>query len=210
MFDLSEWFSVENLADLAAQYRGLGPFIGILLPFLEAYLPFLPLVAMVIANASAYGLWLGFLLSWIGTVAGSYTVFLIVRRYGHHPKLQFLTGGERIRKLIQWVDMRGLSPLFVLLCFPFTPSVLVNIVAGLSHIRKKYYLFALMVGKFFMILGMSVLGYDLQDLLTSPMKLIAAGLVIIVLWWIGKIVEKRLNARVENDLKASSRLKKDK
>jgi len=205
---LSEWFTVENIANLADQYRGLGPFIGVLFPFLEAYLSFLPLVAIVIANANAYGLWQGFLLSWIGTVTGSYTVFLLVRRFGYHPKFKFITGGKRIQKLIKWVDMRGLSPLFVLLCFPFTPSLLVNIVAGLSHIRKKYYLLALMVGKFCMILGMSILGYDLQDLITNPIKLIIAGAVIVFLWWIGKIVEKRLNSRVEKDLKASSHFKK--
>lgn len=205
---LSEWFTVDNIENLASNYRALGPIIGILLPFLEAFLPFLPLVAFVVANASVYGLWLGFLLSWVGTVTGSYIVFLIVRQFGQHPKLRFLTGNEKVQKLIKWVDMRGLSPLFVLLCFPFTPTVLVNVVAGLSHIRKKYYLVALMTGKFFMILGMSVLGYDLRDLLTSPVKLIVVALVVILLWFIGKLIEKRLNAKVEKDLKASSHLNK--
>lgn len=208
VFVLSEWFTIENIENLAVQYRALGPFIGILFPFVEAFLPFLPLVAFVVANASAYGLWLGFLLSWIGTVAGSYVVFLIVRRFGHHPKLQFLIRKEQVQKLIKWVDMRGMSPLFVLLCFPFTPSILVNAVAGLSHIRKNYYLIALMVGKFVMILGMSIIGYDLYALVTSPVKLIIVVSVVIILWWIGKLVEKRLNSRVERDLRSSSYAKK--
>lgn len=205
---MSNWFTIENIENLASQYRGFGPIIGILFPFLEAFLPFLPLVVFVVANASAFGLWIGFLLSWAGTVAGSYAVFLIVRRFGHHPKLQFLTGRERVQKLIKWVDMNGLSPLFVLLCFPFTPSVLVNIVAGLSHIRKKFYLIALLLGKLIMILGISVLGYDLRALLTSPLKMIIAVVAIVIIWWIGKLMEKRLNKKVERDLKRASHLEK--
>ena len=204
---MSEWFTVENIENLASQYRTLGgPLIGLLLPFLEAFLPFLPLVVFVVANASAFGLWLGFLLSWLGSVAGSYAVFLIVRHFGKHPKLRFLTGGKKVQRLIQWVDMNGISPLFVLLCFPFTPSVLVNIVAGLSHIRKEFYLIVLLSGKFVMILGMSVLGYDLKALLTSPVRLVIAAVAIIILWCIGKLIEKRLNAKVENDLKQARKL----
>ncbi len=93
--------------------------------------------------------------------------------------------------------MNGISPLFVLLCFPFTPSVIANIVAGLSHIHKKFYLVVLLPGKFVMILGMSVLGYDLKSLLTCPVKLIIAAVAIVILWFFGKLIEKRLNARVE-------------
>lgn len=204
---MSEWFTVENIEHLAGHYRTLGPLIGILLPFIEAFLPFLPLVVIVVANASSYGLWIGFLLSWIGAVLGSYAVFLIVRRFGKHPKLKWFIRKEKVQKLIKWVDMRGLSPLFILLCFPFTPSVLVNIVAGLSNIKKKYYLFVIMAGKFVMIASMSVLGYDIRAILTNPIKLIMAGVGIFLLWLIGKAVEKRLNKKVERDLKSVSEQK---
>lgn len=201
---MSDWFTVENIESLVAHYRTLGPLIGVLLPFIEAFLPFLPLIVIVVANASSYGLLLGFLLSWLGTVLGSYAVFLITRKFGKHPRLQRFIGKEKVQKLIKWVDMRGLSPLFILLCFPFTPSVIVNIVAGLSNIKKKYYLIALMLGKFFMIASMSVLGYDIGELLTDPLKLILAGVGIVLLWIIGKVIEKYLNKRVERDLKEVS------
>lgn len=206
---MNEWFTVENMEHIAAQYRTLGPIMGILLPFLEAFLPFLPLVVFVVANANAFGLWIGFLLSWLGSVAGSYAVFLLVRHFGKHPKLRFVTGSKKVQKFIKWVDMNGISPLFVLLCFPFTPSVIVNIVAGLSHIHKKYYLIVLLAGKFVMIFGMSVLGYDLKSLITSPVRLISAGVAIVLLWWIGKLMEKRLNARVERDLKRGRKMTKN-
>lgn len=208
MEHVNDFFTVENIENLAAHYRTLGPLIGILLPFVEAFLPFLPLVVIVVANASSYGLWIGFLLSWIGTVLGSYVVFLLTRKFGKHPRLKRFIGKEKVQKLIKWVDMRGLSPLFILLCFPFTPSVIVNIVAGLSNIKKKYYLIVIMAGKFIMIASMSVLGYDLKALITDPVKLILTGVGILLLWIVGKGIEKHLNKKVEKDLKSVSGKKK--
>ena len=202
MFD---WLTIENIEEVEKYYRTLGPLVGVLLPFIESFLPFLPLVVIVVANANAFGLFFGFILSWLGTVLGSYVVFLIVRKFGRHPKLHFFTQSKRVQKLIQWVDMNGLSPLFVLLCFPFTPSVLVNIVAGLSNIRKHFYLVAVILGKMVMIFVMSFVGHDLTALIRSPIKLVLAVVVIFLLWLFGKAVEVRLNKRVERDLRNAQR-----
>ncbi|MFO7315500.1 MAG: TVP38/TMEM64 family protein [Bacilli bacterium] len=207
---MSDWFTIENIEALEAQYRTLGPIIGLLFPFLEAFLPFLPLVAFVVANASSHGLWMGFLLSWVGTVSGSYSVFLLVRQFGKYPKVQKFIKYKKMQKLIRWVDMKGIAPLFILLCFPFTPSVLVNIVAGLSNIKKKIYLVVLLTGKFVMILTISLLGYDIGALLRSPIKLILVIVAIVLLWIIGKIIEKYLNKRVERELKEVSKIRKQK
>jgi uncharacterized membrane protein YdjX (TVP38/TMEM64 family) len=207
---VSDWFTIENIEALEAQYRTLGPIIGLLFPFLEAFLPFLPLVAFVVANASSHGLWMGFLLSWVGTVSGSYSVFLLVRQFGKYPKVQKFIKYKKMQKLIRWVDMKGIAPLFILLCFPFTPSVLVNIVAGLSNIKKKIYLVVLLTGKFVMILTISLLGYDIGALLRSPIKLILVIVAIVLLWIIGKIIEKYLNKRVERELKEVSKIRKQK
>jgi uncharacterized membrane protein YdjX (TVP38/TMEM64 family) len=197
---MPDWLSAENLLELTQDYRALGPYIGFVLPFLEAFLPFLPLFVFVVANASAYGLWLGFLLSWAGTVVGSYVVFLLVRNFGRARFLGFMTRHERVKKLIHWVETHGFGPLFILLCFPFTPSALVNVVAGLSDMKKKNYLWTLLAGKFVMILVISFIGYDIRALFTKPLRSAIIGGVIVLLWFIGKQIERKLNARVEADL----------
>ena len=168
---MSEWFTVENIEALEAQYRTLGPLIGILFPFLESFLPFLPLVVFVVANASFSRalVWFFTFLGW--NSIGVLLVFLLVRRFGNNRKVQQFIKYEKMQKLIHWVDMKGIAPLFLLLCFPFTPSVLVNIVAGLSNIKKKYYFVVLLAGKCVMILTISLLGYDIGALLRSPTKL---------------------------------------
>lgn len=206
---MSEWLEVEKIIELSHQYRSLGPLIGLLLPFIESFLPFLPLFVFVFANASAFGLWYGFLLSWIGTTVGSYAVFLVIRKYGRNRFLRFLTKSRRVQTLIKWVDRNGFAPLFLFLCFPFTPSSLVNLVAGLSDLKKRHYFFTLLAGKFVMIFTVSFIGYDLKALLTQPIRTAIVAVVVILLWLIGKQIERRLNRKVAAEFKEISSKKGD-
>lgn len=198
---MTDFFSMENIVELTQSYKAFGPLIGFLLPFIEAFLPFLPLFVFVFANATAYGLWLGFLLSWGGSVIGAYAVFLLVRKYGRARFMTFMTRHDKVQKLIHWVERNGFGPLFLLLCLPFTPSALVNLVAGLSNIRKHYYLLTVMAGKLVMVFTISFVGYDLRALFTQPIRTAIVVLVIILLYVIGKILENRLHKKVEEDFR---------
>ena len=206
---MQEWFSIDKVEELARQYEALGLFMGVIPTFLEAFLPFLPLFVFVIANAIAFGFWTGFVLSWVGTVAGSYVVFLLVRRFGGNRFFSFLTRPVRVQQLIHWVERNGFGPLFILICFPFTPSALVNLVAGLSNMNKKNYLFVLMLGKLVMIMMITFIGYDVRALVTQPVRTLIMFVVIFLLWLVGKWFERRLTRKVEADFKSFSRLDKN-
>ncbi|RFU63539.1 TVP38/TMEM64 family protein [Peribacillus saganii] len=190
---IREWMTLENIMEIIQQYRSLGPIPGILLPLLEAFLPFLPLFVFVMANANAFGLWIGFLISWLGSVAGALLVFLIVRKYGQQRLLSFLQKNRQVRKLMEWVDRHGFGPLFLLLCFPFTPSAVVNVVAGLSKISPLQYALAVTAGKMVMIFTISFVGYDIFSLIHKPLRTALVLLIIFVLWYVGKQIEVRLN-----------------
>ncbi|MCS0672651.1 TVP38/TMEM64 family protein [Cytobacillus firmus] len=194
-----DWFTLDHIMDLIREYRSFGPLPGILLPMLEAFLPFLPLVLFVMANASAFGLWLGFLYSWLGAVAGALLVFLLVRKYGQKRILRFLKKHKQVQRLMKWVEKHGFGPLFILLCFPFTPSAVVNIVAGLSNISMAQYMLAVLSGKIVMIFTISFVGYDIKSLVTQPIRTAIVALVIFILWYVGKIIEIKMNMSIEKD-----------
>ncbi|OIU72564.1 TVP38/TMEM64 family protein [Rossellomorea aquimaris] len=196
---IKEWFTLENIMEMIQQYKALGPFAGIMLPMLEAFLPFLPLVVFVMANANAFGLWFGFLFSWIGAAAGALMVFLLVKRYGETKVFRFLRNNRQVKRLTRWVDKHGFGPLFLLLCFPFTPSALVNVVAGLSSISIAQYMLAVLTGKMVMIFTISFIGYDIISLVKQPVRTVIVGVVIFVLWLVGKQIEIRLNKKLEID-----------
>jgi uncharacterized membrane protein YdjX (TVP38/TMEM64 family) len=196
---IKTWFTLENIMDLIQEYRSFGPLPGVVLPMIEAFLPFLPLVLFVMANASAFGLWLGFLYSWLGSCLGALLLFLLIRRYGQKRIFSFLSKHPKVRKLMDWVDRHGFGPLFLLLCFPFTPSVVVNVVAAFSKISIYQYMLAVAIGKMVMIFTMSFVGYDLHSLITQPYRTAIVFIVIFILWYVGKRIEVRLNKRMEND-----------
>lgn len=196
---IKEWFTLEKIMEVIAEYRSFGPIPGILLPLFEAFLPFLPLVIFVMANANAFGLWFGFLYSWIGASVGAYLVFLLVRKYGQKRFLRFLKKNEKVQKLMAWVERHGFGPLFLLLCFPFTPSAGVNIVAGLSKISIYQYMLAVLTGKMVMIFTMSFVGHDIKSLITQPTRTAIVGVVIVVLWLVGKQIESKLNQNIEKE-----------
>ena len=196
-----DWISIANVELLIEKYKLLGPWFGVLLTSIEAFFPFIPLFVVVVANAGAYGLFWGFILSWLATVAGSYLFFLIIRKFGNHRLFKKIKAQHQVQKLIQWVDMRGFTPLFVLLCLPFTPVVVVNSVAGLSNLKKNYYFLTLLISKPVMIFFISYLGSDLRAVLSSPMKIIVSCLIIVGIWLLGKWIEHLMNKRVERDLR---------
>src|SRR4051812_24805884 len=107
---LKEWFTLEHIMELIEEYRSFGPIPGILLPMVEAFFPFLPLFLFVMANANAFGLWFGFLFSWIGACVGALLVFLLVRKFGQKKILRFLKKHPQVQKLMLWVERHGFGP----------------------------------------------------------------------------------------------------
>ncbi|MCG8399273.1 VTT domain-containing protein, partial [Bacillus atrophaeus] len=92
--------------------------------------------------------------------------------------LGFIRRHQSVKKLIIWVKKRGFGPLFLLLCFPFTPSAAVNVVAGLSRISLLPFTLAVFCGKFVMIFIVSFIGHDLMALFTQPLR--TAGVIIVI------------------------------
>lgn len=196
---LKTWFTLKNIMEIIDEYRSLGPLPGIFLPMLEAFFPFLPLFLFVMANANAFGLWAGFLLSWIGACIGAILVFSFVRKYGQKRMLRFIKKHPKVQKLMIWVERHGFGPLFIMLCFPFTPSAIVNIVAGLSKISFAQYILAVLAGKFVMIFTISFVGSDIQSLISHPIRAAVIAVVIFILWYIGKRIEVKMHMSAEKD-----------
>ncbi len=191
----SEWktyLSQENILHFLEQYRDLGFLPGVLLPLLEAIIPVLPLFIIVAGNAAAYGFWLGALFSWLGAVIGSMIVFFLVRKLGQQRFLHFITKHQKIEKLLGWMERRGFGTLFLIYCFPFTPSALINVIAGLSRINQKTFVLSVALGKLVMIAIISFIGYDFLDVIKNPLKLGLTVFGILVLWLGGKVVESRM------------------
>ncbi|MBO1002957.1 TVP38/TMEM64 family protein [Pseudogracilibacillus auburnensis] len=194
--EASEFF--DYVIEILDKYEKLGPIPGILLPFIEAFLPFLPLFAFVMANSAAYGLLKGFLYSWLGSSLGSIAVFFIIRKFGNKKLLMKIKKNRQVIHVTSWVERHGFGPLFLLLCFPFSPSSIINVVAGLSNVSKQQFILAVLLGKSVMIFSIAYIGSSIFEFAKNPVKTIIITICIIIFWGLGKLLEKKLIKRSEN------------
>ncbi|WP_017472401.1 TVP38/TMEM64 family protein [Amphibacillus jilinensis] len=180
-------------------YEGFGPLPGILLPFIETFLPFLPLTVIVMTNAAAYGLLRGFLYSWIGESLGSIVVFLIIRRFRHIAVLKWIHTNRHVQRVTGWLERRGFGPLFLLLCFPFSPSSVINLVAALSKVSLLQFTLAILLGKTVMIFSLAYVGSSIVSFAEHPTRTILIAIGISLFWLLGKQIEKILFKKGEID-----------
>ena len=178
---LEEWFDA---------FRQFGYITGFIILYLRAIVPVLPLTLYVVLLIHAYGLFPGIIISWLGIVSGTFTVFLICKKFVNTIRMKKLKSRKSVQRLISFIDRQGLIPLFVLLCFPFTPNTLINIIASLSHIKIKYYFFVLVISKLISITILGVMGKEIFTIFTNPLRALIMIVLLVVLWFISKKVEK--------------------
>lgn len=178
---LEEWFDA---------FRQFGYIPGFIMLYLRAIVPVLPLTLYVVLLIHAYGLFPGIIISWLGIVSGTFTVFLICKKFVNTIRMKNLKSRKSVQRLISFIDRQGLIPLFVLLCFPFTPNTLINIIASLSHIKIKYYFFVLVISKLISITILGVMGKEIFTIFTNPLRALIMIVLLVVLWFISKKVEK--------------------
>ncbi|QGY85343.1 TVP38/TMEM64 family protein [Staphylococcus epidermidis] len=178
---LEEWFDA---------FRQFGYIPGFIMLYLRAIVPVLPLTLYVVLLIHAYGLFPGIIISWLGIVSGTFTVFLICKKFVNTIRMKKLKSRKSVQRLISFIDRQGLIPLFGLLCFPFTPNTLINIIASLSHIKIKYYFFVLVISKLISITILGVMGKEIFTIFTNPLRALIMIVLLVVLWFISKKVEK--------------------
>lgn len=178
---LEEWFDA---------FRQFGYIPGFIMLYLRAIVPVLPLTLYVVLLIHAYGLFPGIIISWLGIVSATFTVFLICKKFVNTIRMKKLKSRKSVQRLISFIDRQGLIPLFILLCFPFTPNTLINIIASLSHIKIKYYFLVLVISKLISITILGVMGKEIFTIFTNPLRALIMIVLLVVLWFISKKVEQ--------------------
>lgn len=172
-----------------------GILLGMLLIALESFIPILPLSVFVALNTHTFGLLPGILMSWLSTCLGcyiSYLIFYNVKKniiYKHLSKKTM----KKVDKAIDKFQNISLSNLTVIITLPFTPAFLINILAGVSGMRKKKFLLAILIGKIFMISFWGYIGKSLVESMTDITTIIIMSIMIVIAYILSKIIGKKAN-----------------
>lgn len=168
-----------------------GDILGFLLPFLESFIPILPMFVFVFVNVDTFGLFLGIIISWLGTFLGSFVVFLIIRYFANTKFMDKVKERKEVQKFLGFVNHQGVTPIFILLCFPFIPSSLMNVVAGLSQMKRQTFFIILAVSNLIAMALTGILGREMHSILESPIRVMSVIVILAGLWIISRKLERR-------------------
>ncbi len=143
--------------------RSLGPWtiaVSLILLVIETMVPPIPAAPILVANAVIYGVWVGVVISWAGSVLGALVNFWIARRFGR-SYVERRMKAEHLERVDQISRENGFQILLLARMFPLTPLDLLSYMAGLSSISFAKYFWATAIGLVPSVTVYTLLSHDL-------------------------------------------------
>lgn len=170
-----------------------GYVLSCFLILIESIVPALPLSVFITLLFYKFGFVIGFIISYIFTILGcimSYKIFNSKLRYKFDD---YINKNDMIKlnKIKKRINKIKFNNLCLIIAIPFTPAFLVNIAAGIVNMNFKKYLYALMIGKIFLIIFWGFIGTSLINSFKNPINLIYIIIMLIICFIISKLVSKR-------------------
>ena len=183
---------IEKSTELVASG---GLLFGFLMVLTEAFIPILPLGGFVSLNINAFGFFIGVVISWLATCLGSYIAFIFFNLLETKLLYKLIKSktAKKIETQIHKFNKIKFQSLVLILTLPFTPSCLINLLAGVSSMSKEKYLSAILIGKAFMITFWGYIGKSFIESLTDIKALIYIGIILLLSYVISKVVSKKMN-----------------
>lgn len=171
----------------------IGIFLGVGLIILESILPILPLALFIAMNTLMFGNIFGFFISWISTVMGCMLSFYIFRKGFSKYLYRHLNEDGHVLTFMRRITEIRFSELVLITAMPFTPAFSVNIAGGLSEIRPKKFLVAIMIGKLPMVYFWGFIGTTFMESLGEPFILFKIAVMLVIVYVLSKIVSKKFS-----------------
>lgn len=195
-------FSLLRQNDAAAVQEAIAGNLPSMLSFtlvimvIQSAFSIIPLLLVVTINFALFGFVKGYIWSVVTSIIGAVIVFLAVRFLFQDMLMAKVNGSLR-----QKIESKGFFFVLLLRLFPFMPTSIINIVAGVSSVRFTHYLIATVIGNSFFLFILSlvplgVLSIELEYiiLIGSIILLVASIFGVRYLRNKKKIVENKFNA----------------
>lgn len=177
---LGEWLTMPRFEDLARTLSGSAwaP-LAVLGAYVIGGLAAVPVTLLIAATALIFGPWLGFLYSLSGAVLSAVVSYGIGQALGRDVLRRI--AGERLNRLSQRLGKRGVLTIVTVRIVPVAPFVIINLVAGVSHIRFRDYLLGTAMGMSPGIAGITVFADGLVTAVRDPSPVTVTVVALIAL-----------------------------
>lgn len=172
-------------------FNYISPLIASFLIIIESIIPILPLSIFIAINVISFGLFIGFIISYIATIIGCLISFSLVRYVFKDRFNKRVKENSRIYHFMKKINKLKFSSLVLIIAMPFTPAFLINICAALSNMSYRKFFYSILIGKMSIIYFWGFVGDSLLEAITNIMVLLELSLLMIITFIISKIVTKK-------------------
>ena len=165
---------------------------GCFIVILEAVVPALPLGVFIAFNMMAFGVVVGFVISWASTIFGCILAYTFFSKVASKKIEGFLNRHPQVMKFKNVFKSISFSNLVLIVALPFSPAFLINAACGLSKMQFKKFISAIMIGKLSIVYFWGFISKSLLESVTDLKTIIIVVILLLSSFIISKIVNKKL------------------
>lgn len=177
--------------------------VASLLPMLEAFVPALPLVAIVGVDIVLFcaifppvlGTMFGILTSIIGSFIGTMLVYLAIRHLFGKKIRQKVSNMPKVNGAVEWIENSSNLLLILILSNPYTPTSIFNYGMALVDFPFRRYLVIMAISRIVCVGLLGILGviFDVGSDLKAFIWITVTYVAVFIFAWLLKKVLKILN-----------------
>ena len=193
--------NVEELRKFVKESGQWGILVLFGLTLLQVVVLPIPAAVTILIGVLMYGSTVSFIVSTLGTVAGSIICFLLGKFFGYRV-VAWIIGDEKAKKYADFINEKGKIPFIVMLLFPFFPDDILCMTAGLTKMTFKFFIITVVLTRPVMIAFVSYFGTG--DIIPFsgwgiPVWIGMFVFAVALLYFINYFIDKRKNGDKNND-----------
>lgn len=193
--------NVEELRKFVKESGQWGILVLFGLTLLQVVVLPIPAAVTILIGVLMYGSTVSFIVSTLGTIAGSIICFLLGKFFGYRV-VAWIIGDEKAKKYADFINEKGKIPFIVMLLFPFFPDDILCMTAGLTKMTFKFFIITVVLTRPVMIAFVSYFGTG--DIIPFsgwgiPVWIGMFVFAIALLYFINYFIDKRKNGDKNND-----------
>lgn len=149
--------NVEELRKFVKESGQWGILVLFGLTLLQVVVLPIPAAVTILIGVLMYGSTVSFIVSTLGTIAGSIICFLLGKFFGYRV-VAWIIGDEKAKKYADFINEKGKIPFIVMLLFPFFPDDILCMAAGLTKMTFKFFIITVVLTRPVMIAFVSYFG----------------------------------------------------
>ena len=193
--------NVEELRKFVKESGQWGILVLFGLTLLQVVVLPIPAAVTILIGVLMYGPTVSFIVSTLGTIAGSIICFLLGKFFGYKV-VAWIIGDEKAKKYADFINEKGKIPFIVMLLFPFFPDDILCMAAGLTKMTFKFFIVTVVLTRPVMIAFVSYFGTG--DIIPFsgwgiPVWIGMFVFAVALLYFINYFIDKRKNSDKNND-----------